>query len=302
MSWSGKAVQIVQAEDGSPDQIILTHPEGATTTISLYGATVTSWKVKDVERLFVSQKAILNGTKAIRGGIPLVFPNFGKAEAPNPASGLPQHGFARVTRWQWLGTVVGAEDEVKVRFGLNDVQIGPDFRSIWPFAFELVYTVTLKVDTLETTLTVKNTESAESKKSFDFTTLLHTYFQVPDVTKASVSGLHGYKYTDKVQGVEASEERSTIQVDSEVDSVYKNVTSLEIKLDDGNGKALLIKKNNLDDTVVWNPWIEKANGMADFGDDEYKNMICVECGTVVNPVKLNPGEVWEGGQVIQAAL
>ncbi|ORX90119.1 galactose mutarotase-like protein [Basidiobolus meristosporus CBS 931.73] len=258
MTWSRKAVRIIQAEDGSPDQIVLNHPEGAAATISLYGATVTSWKVKDAERLFVSQKAILNGTKAIRGGIPLVFPNFGKAEAPNPAAGLPQHGFARITRC------------------LNGVQIGPDFRKIWPLTFELVYTVILKADTLETNLT--------------------------DVSNASVSGLHGYQYTDKVKCIEGKEDRSAIQVNSEVDSVYKNVTSLELKLNHGHGKALFIRKNNLDDAVIWNPWVERANGMADFGDDEYKSMICVECGIVVNPIRLDPDDVWEGGQIVQATL
>ena len=29
-------------------------------------------------------------------------------------------------------------------------------------------------------------------------------------------------------------------------------------------------------TVVWNPWIAKARQLADFGDDEYTGMICVE--------------------------
>lgn len=38
-----------------------------------HGATVLSWKVDGRELLFCSKLAILDGTKAIRGGIPLVF-------------------------------------------------------------------------------------------------------------------------------------------------------------------------------------------------------------------------------------
>ena len=43
-------------------------------------------------------------------------------------------------------------------------------------------------------------------------------------------------------------------------------------------------------SVVWNPWVEKAKGMSDFGDEEYKTMICVEAGSVVDPVPLGAGE------------
>ena len=41
--------------------------------------------------------------------------------------------------------------------------------------------------------------------------------------------------------------------------------------------------------MVWNPWSEKAKGMADFGDEEYKTMVCVEAGSVSKPVTLGAG-------------
>lgn len=49
-------------------------PSGESVTVQLYGATVTSWKANGQEQLFVSKKAHLDGSKPIRGGIPLVFP------------------------------------------------------------------------------------------------------------------------------------------------------------------------------------------------------------------------------------
>lgn len=44
-------------------------------TIYLHGATITSWKVNGKELLFLSSKAVLDGSKPIRGGIPIVFRN-----------------------------------------------------------------------------------------------------------------------------------------------------------------------------------------------------------------------------------
>jgi glucose-6-phosphate 1-epimerase len=62
-------------------------------------------------------------------------------------------------------------------------------------------------------------------------------------------------------------------------------------------------RDNMSDTVVWNPWIEKAKGMGDFEPkDGYKNMLCVEAGAVTEWTKLDAGEGWEGGQIIKALL
>jgi D-hexose-6-phosphate mutarotase len=43
--------------------------------------------------------------------------------------------------------------------------------------------------------------------------------------------------------------------------------------------------------VVWNPWIEKADKMGDFGPDGYRGMVCVETANAVeNVVTVKPGE------------
>ena len=51
------------------------------------------------ELLFVSQEAVYNGKKAIRGGIPLVFPVFGAGPCDG-CEALPSHGFGRTSEWQ----------------------------------------------------------------------------------------------------------------------------------------------------------------------------------------------------------
>ena len=41
-------------------------------------------------------------------------------------------------------------------------------------------------------------------------------------------------------------------------------------MDEARGRAVVIEKEGFPDAVVWNPWIDKAAGMGDFGDEEYK--------------------------------
>lgn len=60
-----------------------------------------------------------------------------------------------------------------------------------------------------------------------------------------------------------------------------------------------IVRDNLDQVVVWNPWIEKSESMKDFSPkDGYKNMVCVEPGSVKGWQKLEAGDAFEAAQMI----
>lgn len=184
-------------------------PSGESVTVQLYGATVISWKCNGQEQLFLSQKAHLDGSKPIRGGIPLVFPVrsippavlakhhnahadadaddiqvFGPPPPNHATSSLPQHGFARNSNWEFLGKSASESAEtagkakadlaVKLDFGLSHSMLTEESRKSWPFEFGLVYSVTLTKDTLETSLQVRN----EGKQNFEFQVLMHTYFDI----------------------------------------------------------------------------------------------------------------------------
>ncbi|KAG2194560.1 hypothetical protein INT47_006519 [Mucor saturninus] len=272
--------------------IFLEHPSGSKAQVSLFGATVTSWVADNVERIFVSKEAKLDGSKAIRGGIPICFPIFGTKEK----IALPQHGFARNNYWEYLG-IVSDNDEVVVRFGLKDTQIPQEARNAWPHSFRLTYTVSLSAKSIKTFFNLKN----EDEDTFEFNTLLHTYFSVPDVTSSQVQGLASCEYVDKVkEGAKFTEQNENVTIAGEVDRVYKKVQDRLI-LKVGDGSRIQIEKSNLKDTVVWNPWIEKAKAMGDFGNEEYKNMICVEAGSVADWVVLAGGQTWTAGQTLTVA-
>ncbi|KAA8901702.1 galactose mutarotase-like domain-containing protein [Sphaerosporella brunnea] len=277
------------------DRVKLFLCSGETAEILLYGATIISWKAGGEERLFLSEKAALDGSKAVRGGVPLVFPVFGKS-SNHPTDKLPQHGFARTSRWEILDTATESEEFINVDFGLGPENLTVDTRKQWPFDFGLIYSVTLTKTSLQTKLLVRN----EGQEPWEFNALFHTYLRVPDVTKVAVTGLKGVTYRDKVQGgAEATEESDKLTIASEVDRVYVKVPGT-VKVEDIEvGKTLYtVERSNLDDVVVWNPW-EKAKTIADFGpEDGYKNMLCVEAGSVSSWQPMEVGSFWEGGVTI----
>ncbi|KAL4902266.1 hypothetical protein BDW74DRAFT_186977 [Aspergillus multicolor] len=284
-----------------------TLPSGESVTVNLNGATVTSWKTASgTEKLWLSEAAVLDGSKPIRGGIPVVFPVFGPPPSDHATSSLPQHGFARSSLWEFLGKSssesagrTGGDDTVKLDFGLSAGLLGDDFKSKWPYEFGLVYSVTLSPEGLGTSLQVRN----QGEKSFEFQVLLHTYFRVEDISQINVKNLQGKTYIDKVQNASThTESNPTVQFSSETDRVYKDLDpSVPLVISTGDKELFSITREGLNDAVVWNPWIEKAKGMGDFSpDDGYKKMVCVEAGAVNGWQVLEAGESWEGGQFIKS--
>lgn len=58
--------------------------------------------------------------------------------------------------------------------------------------------------------------------------------------------------------------------------------------------CLMIGFYFISETVVWNPWEKKSRAMSDFGDEEYKQMLCVNGAVIQKPITLKPGEEWTG--------
>jgi len=284
-------------------------PTGETVEVHLCGATVISWKnTNGSENLWLSEKAILDGSKAIRGGIPVVFPVFGPPpKSGHPTSTLPQHGFARSVRWEYLGKTSSeastsgrgsADSSVKLDFGLYSSALPAKLREAWPYDFGLVYSVTLAPDSLTTAVTVRN----EGSEAFEFQVLLHSYFRVADVSRAGVTGLAGVEYVDKVlDGRTHTQATNEVTISGEVDRVYANIPQNTTSILEGGRPRFDIVRDNLPDTVVWNPWKEKAVAMGDFEPKTgYLQMLCVEAGAVSSWTKLEGGEEWEAGQVVKS--
>ncbi|GAB7349423.1 hypothetical protein MBLNU459_g8536t3 [Dothideomycetes sp. NU459] len=306
LSASDTGPQPTVYSDGS--KVTATLPTGDSVEVLLYGATVLSWKSNGKERLWLSEGASLDGKKAVRGGIPVVFPVFGPPPKNHATSSLPQHGFARISHWEYLGKSSsesgplskGGDDAVRLDFGLTPANLSADMKKAWPYDFSLQYSVTLGKDGLQTMLSVRN----QGSQPFDFQMLTHTYFRIPDISRVKVTGLAGVKYTDKVLGMsEHDSAGNELPIDQTVDRVYQalkqDTTSITV-----DGKPYFdVVRDNLPDTVVWNPWKEGTQAIGDFAPkDGYKQMVCVEAGTVSGWQTLDGSDVFEAGQILKSYL
>ncbi|KAK8147307.1 hypothetical protein MY1884_000099 [Beauveria asiatica] len=275
-------------------------PTGESVVVLLHGATVLSWKdAAGDEKLWLSEAAKLDGTKAVRGGIPLVFPVFGAGSNGEKTKSLPQHGFARNSRWEFLGksTSEGDSSNVKLDFGLSSESLADEYKQAWPYRFGLLYSVTLTRESLTTTIVITN----DGDEPFEFQTLLHSYFRVKDIAQVSIDGFENAPYVDQLAGMAAKTQAGPITVDGELDSIYTPVGGPKqpITLREGSDTRLRIVRDKLDDVVVWNPHVGKAAGMGDFAPkDGWKKMVCIEAGSVRGWQKLDKGDAFEGAQTI----
>ncbi|KAF9878643.1 hypothetical protein CkaCkLH20_04135 [Colletotrichum karsti] len=288
----------------SNSRVNATLPTGESLEILLHGATILSWKdASGRDRLWLSESTVFDGSKPVRGGIPLVFPVFGPpSDAHPPTAKLSQHGFARSSRWEFLGksTSEGSDtSSVKLDFGLSTANLDDETKNKWGYKFGAIYSVTLDRENLSTSIVITN----EGEEAFDCQVLMHTYLRVGDITKVKVQGLDGAPYTDKVDSGADKTQSGDITIESETDRIYTPTAGPKTPvtvLEDGE-TVFSVVRDNLENVVVWNPWVEKAQGIADFAPkDGYKNMLCIEPGSVKGFQKLEPGDAFEGAQVITA--
>jgi glucose-6-phosphate 1-epimerase len=283
---------------------------GASIQISPYGATLLSYRSNGREYLMVSQHASLDGSAPVRGGIPLVFPIFGPP-ATTSGSTMPQHGFARRNMWTEIQEYDTSESAgISYRLDLTHATAGRGEGNIWslsdsnnqPYDCTLIVKIDFHGGQLTTTLTIQNTGST----AFPFQALLHTYYKVEGNAALSpgqcfVQGLEGYMCDDKVTHESPYPQKAEpISIPGEVDRVYsppegKDVVQALIGV--GSDTTLSMEASGQVDgvsvpisCVVWNPYIEKAAGLADFGNEEYHDMICVEPGMLGGSVDLQPGK------------
>eukprot|EP01116_Phalansterium_solitarium_P022038 TRINITY_DN7131_c0_g1_i1.p1 TRINITY_DN7131_c0_g1~~TRINITY_DN7131_c0_g1_i1.p1 ORF type:complete len:317 (-),score=87.54 TRINITY_DN7131_c0_g1_i1:130-1017(-) len=282
----------IQVEEslGGLTAATLFHESGAQATVFTYGAHVTSFKSKSGEELlFVSKSAVYKEGKAIRGGIPVCWPQFaGVGE-------LPQHGFLRNNQWQLMDArVVGSDVVVVLTFEDSDAT-----RKIWPHSFGVTYTVTLRVvdgrEELETVFSVLN---RNTDQPFSFTGALHTYFRIADIGQAAVRGFEGVTYIDNMRGKQQFQESGAVKASGETERIYIATPADFSVVDPSVNYAVGVHKEGFGDCVVWNPHVEKSKGMADFGDDEWHQMLCAESAVVTSPVTVAPGATWTGRQVL----
>jgi len=250
--------------------------------IYLQGAHITHWKPAGAEPvLFVSRQSHFAAGKAIRGGVPVCFPWFANRTG-HPES--PPHGFVRTAEWL-LGSVSSDDNSsIIARFEFADSDAT---RSQWPHCFRAQYRITVGA-TLKMEFEVENT----GREHLTYEAALHTYFRVSNAADVAITGLEGAEYIDKVDGFTRKRlGNEPLRFTGETDRVFMNTTATTRLVDRGLNRTIVVEKSGSNTTVIWNPWITKAKAMADFGDDEWPGMACIEtANSGENAVTLAPGQ------------
>ncbi|GLI67153.1 hypothetical protein VaNZ11_011366 [Volvox africanus] len=270
------------------DRITLQTEGGQTAEVSLFAGHLLTWRnEEDQHYLFLSKNAVFQPPKAIRGGVPICFPQFS-----NFGHLTQQHGFVRNKFWKIVSVC-----DWSVTLSLSyDGSEFPDY----PHPFELRTHVELCDDNLEQHLEVTNTGSGP----MPFTAALHTYYAVSDISNVKVEGLKGLAYLDSTDGrLEKREEAAEVVFSEEVDRIYIRAPDV-IKIHDSGApsgpRIYEIRKRGFPDAVLWNPAAERAAAMSDLGDPEWRRMVCLEPGLVVSdPVELAAGATWIASQSLR---
>lgn len=269
-------------------------PGGDRCVVALQGAQVLSWTPADGgERLYLSPRAAHDGTTAIRGGIPLCFPQFNQRVLEGRT--LPKHGFARNVRWAELGQEAQGEDRIAL-FVLRDDEAT---RALWPASFDARVAVRLSPGRLAVGFSVRNTGA----QSFAFALALHSYLRVADVATARLHGLDGASFWDAVSDLQQPQRRrvqgGALAFRGETDRVYAS-GGRSLRLQDGGRPLVLTQSASMPETVVWNPGAALGAQLADLPPEGWREMLCVEAACIDTPVVLPPGHTWQGWQALDA--
>ena len=258
----------------------VSHPDGEA-TVALHGGHILSFRPRHHPPvLWLSREARFEAGRAIRGGIPVCWPWF----ADHPSNNrLPAHGLVRTTVWTPSASKTLADGSTLLKLSTADSE---ETMPRWPHRFRLEIAVSVS-DVLRVALTATNTDHS----AFACTGALHSYFNISAPANIRIKGVAGVAYLDKVDRMRRKVQDGDVCIDRETDRIYVDTEAACSIEDRGLKRCIGIAKTGSRTTVIWNPWVDKAAAMKDFGDDEYQTMVCVETANAgPDRVRLAPGE------------
>jgi glucose-6-phosphate 1-epimerase len=123
-----------------------------------------------------------------------------------------------------------------------------------------------------------------------FEEALHTYYSVVDIHEATVAGLEGIIYLDKMAAMHQTVQQGMIAITGPTDRVYLNTATACVLHDTGGRRRIHIAKTNSNTTVIWNPWESGAAKLPDMGSGEWQEFIAIETVNAANnTLTLAPG-------------
>ena len=279
-------VEQVEARRGLPE-LVLTHGD-ARLRLSLQGAHITELVLDGEDLLWMSESANFAEGAAIRGGVPLCWPWFGAS--PDNAA-WPQHGFARTGCFRLLSHTSGAQ-HTGVVLALEESQAIDEWRGIAGLEVEIRLSDHLWMEMRTTNNTDHDILLGAG---------LHSYFAVSDRARIDLAAVTGLAYLDKPSGFTRHTQVEPLAIEGEIDRVYLNPPRSVELVDAALARRVVIDAWGNTDLVLWNPGPAVAAAMADFDNDGYERMVCVEPAIALgNRVRLGPAGRHALGQTIRA--
>lgn len=232
----------------------------------LQGAQVISFIPKNKpELLWVSEKETYDAGTSFRGGAPLCWPWFGT----HPDSSYPAHGFARNHPWNIT------HSDIKENIVTIQMTLPEEFHNTkyWPHSCQLQVTFEFS-NQLKISLTTTNLDT----KPIEFTQAIHTYFNIGDIHQLEVEGLNNTSYIEF--GKPYTQDVLLESITKETDRIYQNTASSQY-LHTSLG-TIEVHREHSKSCVLWNPWIEKSKRLQRFDDQDYKTMVCLEAGNILD--------------------
>jgi glucose-6-phosphate 1-epimerase len=252
--------------------------------VAQQGAHVLSWQAGGRERLFLSPSSVCDGATAIRGGMPVCFPQF------NQRGNLPKHGFARNVPWRLVPESSLSSEKV------FELVANPHTLALWPVKFRALLTVMLSEKSLKVQLTVENL----CNQNLSFSGALHTYFAVQHIDQVSLTGQAQQPEWDAVNDTHQSCS-GVLKFNAEFDRVYDVLTDQQPtwSLIDGQQQLRISQSASWGQSVVWNPGADKCSQLKDMPLDGYQRMLCVEAARVTSTIQVQPAQTWVGWQLLK---
>ena len=266
--------------DSFPDALHIRTPGGASATVSPHGAQVLSWNLPaEGEQLYMSSCANYKIGTPIRGGIPIIFPQFAGEGS------LPKHGFARLVQW-----ALRTHESDRIVFRLTEQEAS---HALWRHRHRCDLDIRLIKNSLQLEIEVTNTDAIP----FAFTAAFHTYLRVADIKAVRIAGLRGLHFRDTANNNTECVDRDALRaIDGELDRIYFGALRPVQIMEAGN--CLRAASENFPDIVIWNPGQKKAAELRDLDRDGWRHFVCAEAAVIRNPVVLAPGERWKARHVL----
>jgi glucose-6-phosphate 1-epimerase len=277
-SFSNDNVEFIQFAPGLI-KARLRFSKHAYAEVHLQGAHLTRWMdTAGRDNIFNSSTAVYKSGVPIRGGNPIIFPQFGPGE-------MCQHGFARNSVWRVVGTETTAASTV-LCLELRPEDVEEHYLNQWQHDFVLTVTISLG-ETLVTKMKVQNLNSYP----LAFTQGFHTYLALDDINSVEINGLSGLYYMDNLRDRAIfHEEHELVFISDFIDRRYQAIPAEMTITDKSTGRTLAMQTKNCQDAFVWNPWAEAEKKLLDLAAQSHQKFVCVEPGNMKSAVILAAGQ------------